>query len=74
MSDLDHTKLELLSVVMKTLGSILYTENMNILNLIVDLDYYRRIKKVIKLALRQQNLSELELELVKDALWGLSNL
>jgi len=74
MSDLDHTKLELLSVVMKTLGSILYTENMNILNLIVDLDYYRRIEKVIKLALRQQNLSELELELVKDALWGLSNL
>lgn len=52
MSDLDQTKLELLSVVMKTLGSILFTENMNILNLIVDLDYYRRIEKVIKLALR----------------------
>lgn len=47
MSDLDNTKLELLSVVMKTLGSILFTENMNILNLIVDLDYYRRIEKVI---------------------------
>ena len=56
----------------RTLSSILYTEDQKIIDMIVDQDYYSRVHQVIDRSLGKP--SHLSIDMIKDALWGLSNM